>query len=88
MLDHRDRDPANNRWKNLRAAGYSENSINRTRSWGQHPNIGVRPKKSGSWEARIHKDKKYFHLGTFASEQEAIAARKAKAIELYGAFAP
>lgn len=82
MLDHRDRKPSSNRDSNLRPTSYAQNTINTNRQ------AGLRQARNGSWEARIHKDKKYFHLGTFKSKAKAIAARRQAAIELYGEFAP
>lgn len=88
VIDHIDRDPINNRWGNLREATNSQNFINRTRGWGISGHPGLRVGYGGRWEARIHKDKKYIHIGTFASKTEALAARKRVEKELYGAFSP
>ena len=82
MLDHRDRKPDSNIDSNLRPTSYAQNTINRNKQ------AGIKRARNGAWEARIHKDKKYIHLGTFKLKTEAIAARQKAATELYGEFAP
>lgn len=82
MLDHRDRKPSSNRDFNLRPTSYAQNTINRNKQ------AGLKRARNGAWEARINKDKKYVHLGTFKSKAKAIAARRQAAVELYGEFAP
>lgn len=88
ITEHKNRKPDSNKDSNIRAASYSQNFINRTKSWGKHGYIGLRQSQCGNWEARIHKDRKYIHLGTFKSKRKAIAVRRKAAIELYGEFAP
>lgn len=87
LLDHRDKKPANNKWKNLREATFSENFVNRSVIWCKSGYSGIRKSKCGHWEARIHKDKKCVHLGTFKSKNKALAARRKAEAELYGEFA-
>lgn len=90
IIDHKDRNGTNNRWKNLRAASYGQNFINRTTPWGVDGVIGIRrrPYKYRPWNARIHRDKKVIDLGWFASKKEAVAVRRIAEKKLYGAFAP
>lgn len=88
MLDHKNRNRSSNKKKNLRPASYGQNFINRSESWGTTGFIGVKRARNGAWEARIHKDKKYIHLGTFRSKAKAVAIRRQATSELYGAFAP
>lgn len=87
-IDHHDRKSASNRAKNLREATHSQNFINRVSTVGQSGLIGVRKSKWGTWEARIHKDKRYFHLGTFPTQIAAAKARAKAARQMYGDFAP
>ena len=82
MLDHRDRKPNSNKDTNLRPTSYAQNTINRSKQ------AGLKRTRNGTWEARVHKDKKYIHLGTFRLKSEAVAARKRAASELHGEFAP
>lgn len=88
IIDHKNRDPADNRWGNLREAEQAENFINRVGTIGASGVIGVRVNRQGSWDARIHKDKKYIHLGCFDSKEKAIEARRRAELGLYGEFAP
>lgn len=45
---------------------------------------GVRLTKYGRWEARISKDGKEMYLGTFNTIEDAVAAREAAEVRLYG----
>jgi hypothetical protein len=87
IIDHRNRKGSVNLPKNLRAASHSQNFINRTSTIGKSGIIGVRKSRFG-WEARIHKDKKYIHLGTFPTKESAVDARKQAEKIYYGEFAP
>ena len=73
-VDHKDRNKANNAINNLRPATTSQNNYNR-RSWGILPK-GIKLSRSGKYEARIHKNLAYIHLGTFSTIEEAKAAYK------------
>lgn len=86
VLDHRDKNPANNKWGNIRAATFGENFVNRSVVWCKAGHSGIR-KRTYGWEARIHKDKKCIQIGTFKTKSLAIAARKKAEAELYGEFA-
>jgi hypothetical protein len=86
LIDHRDRDKANNRLDNLRLATKIENNINRKPS----PDRGVRKTPKGRWQAVLggcgsaHKTYKYF--GTFNTKEEAVAAFRAGAKAHFGDF--
>jgi hypothetical protein len=88
FIDHKDRNKTNNKWGNLREATCSQNFINRMGTIGASGVIGIRINKQKTWHARIHKDKKYIHLGTFPTKDLAIAARRKAERELFGEFAP
>jgi hypothetical protein len=87
-IDHIDGDPSNNRIENLRPAKRHENCRNNA-GWGKKfLRVGVHAKKNGRFTAYIRSnDGKQTHLGTFVSEQEAVAARKAAETLIYGGFA-
>lgn len=82
LVDHRDGDPTNNRWLNLRAADWSINQQNQRRANSRNlwtPLLGVSfHRRSGKYEANItvteggRKRKKY--LGLFPTDTEAHAA--------------
>ena len=89
FIDHVDQDISNNCWSNLREATQSQNFINRSGSWGKVGIAGIRGSQNGKkWIARIQKDRRYVHIGTFGSKHEAIAARNEVAKQLYGDFVP
>jgi hypothetical protein len=80
IIDHKDRDEKNNRWKNLRSATTVKNCIN-------NDSDGVSVQR-GRWRARITTGSQRVHVGYFASREEAVKARKQKNRALNGAFAP
>lgn len=76
-VDHRDGDPSNNRWKNLREATPAQNNQNLD---ARHGLRGV-TKFRGKWQAQINVDHKFVYLGLFDSPElahEAYLAAKAK----------
>jgi HNH endonuclease/AP2 domain len=89
IIDHRDRNPMNNRWDNLRLATFSQNSANRRRHDNNTSGFKgvVFERKTGKWIARIWKDRRCHFLGRHATAQEAHAAYAVKARELHGEFA-
>ena len=78
-IDHINRNKLDNRKENLRFVTHSENMRNTEKVL--RPNAGVYWRK-GRYISSIHVGNKTIHLGCFASEQEAIAARK-KAEKIY-----
>ncbi len=90
-IDHIDLDRANNRWSNLRVATHGQNQSNGrvyrqsiTGLKGASPNPRSR---AGKYRARIRKDGREIHLGTFNTAEDAHAAYVAAAVELHGEFA-
>lgn len=83
IVDHVDRKPKNNRFKNFRAATKSQNNINSTVKKGIWFDA-----QRGKWQAYIKINGKRKHLGRHETKRAAQAARKKAAIELFGAFAP
>ena len=87
QVDHKDVDPDNNRWENLRAATNQQNCCNRV-----HPNpSGLKgvswKRRNRKWVAQIGVDGKRIHLGLFDSAEAAHAAYCAAAERLHGEFA-
>lgn len=91
LIDHRDRDTANNKINNLREATDEENQYNRVNPnsngyKGITFNNQERHHKK-PWLARIKYNGKRITLGHFATKQEAGEAYKTAAIKYYGEFA-
>ena len=85
QVDHKDHNPSNNIYSNLRIVSHKDN--NKNRSIGPRNNSGfvgvhwsVRDKK---WIAQINTGSKIKHLGSFDDKADAIDARKCANIE-YG----
>ena len=89
VIDHRDGNPLNNRWRNLRLSTRSENSANRPRDVSNTSGFkGVSfDRRRGNWIARIRKDARDYFLGRFATAEEAHEAYVAAARLLFGEFA-
>lgn len=89
-VDHRDGDPGNNRWDNLRPCTHQENMRNRRVRAGQKlKGAFLDPRRTSQekpWFAQISVDGKSHYLGSFATEQEAHAAYKEAAEKIHGAF--
>lgn len=82
IVDHRDRNPKNNRDKNLREATNTQNCLNGKRS-GVSFDSGHQ-----KWRARVTVGGKRVCLGRYGTEREALEARRARAVVEYGEFAP
>lgn len=75
-IDHINRDPADNRIANLRDVSRSVNMQNRKDSARRHVAGKHTVRRAGaSWAAYHYRGRKYVHLGTFATEQEALMAK-------------
>jgi HNH endonuclease/AP2 domain len=89
VIDHRDGNPLNNRWSNLRLSTYSDNAANRGRMRSNTSGFkgAVFDPRTDKWRALISKDGRRYCLGRYATAEEAHAAYVAKALELFGEFA-
>lgn len=89
LVDHKDGDRGNNRWKNLRAASPSQNLHNTVvRSDNRSGFKGVDwNAEKGKWRAVIHVNKRQKHLGYFLSVQEAHNGYCIAAEKYFGEFA-
>jgi hypothetical protein len=84
-IDHINGNPSDNRIANLREATPSQNQANSRAREGRLKGAYLRP--SGKWRAKIRKDGRNLHLGTFATAEEAHAAYWSAAQRLFGEFA-
>jgi len=88
-IDHRDGNPANNRWSNLRLATHSQNNANRRRP--RHNTSGFKgvsyDRQRQQWKATICKDGHTMCLGWFDTPQAAHRAYVKAARKLFGEFA-
>ena len=87
-LDHIDGNPKNNKWLNLRACSWHENSCNQgLRKDSKTGFKGVRMYSNGRYAASISANHKRKHLGIFSSADAAAHAYNKAAIEMHGEFA-
>ena len=88
-IDHRDRNPSNNRIENLRPATVNQQAQNqRSREGSSSVYKGVSYHKAkGNWRAYIQTDKKLKYLGSFDCECDAAQVYNFEAAELHGEFA-
>lgn len=88
LVDHRDGDPSNNRWENLREATFSENNSN---SRGKDGACGVKnvyfEKRGGSFRVSVNRQGKGRYFGAFRSIDDARIAAESARKEVHGEFA-
>lgn len=88
-IDHKDCNPSNNKFSNLREATSSQNKGNMRRP--SHNRSGAKgayeDKRSGRWYAQIRKNDRQIHLGCFGTREEAAVAYEKAAREYFGEFA-
>ena len=88
-VDHRDCNPDNNAWINLRLADKHQNGCNRGPKRNNSTGLKgvVFHKKIGRYAGRIQVKGKQYHLGCFATAEEAHAAYCDAAVKYHGEFA-
>lgn len=88
-IDHKNCDPSDNRWVNLRAATESQNLANQRLSKNNKSGLkGVCWENwSGRWLAQIMVQRRRINLGRFDDKHEAHMAYCAAAIRYFGAYA-
>lgn len=91
MIDHKNCNPFDNRWENLRLATASQNCANsRGIKRTKMENFGL-PKGVTMWGKRykvqIHRDGKKRHVGVYSTAAEASAAYLEEATKEHGEFA-
>lgn len=88
FIDHKDGEPSNNKFDNLRSATNAENARNRKK----HKNNGSGftgvywSKFRNRWMARIRFEGKLKHIGCYDTPEEAAEAYEVTAKKLFGAF--
>jgi hypothetical protein len=88
-LDHKDTDPSNNKWDNLRPATQSEQAFNHgLRKYNRSGHRGVHraPQKRERWFSQIMFRGISYYLGLFSSPEGASIAYEIAARELHGEF--
>lgn len=88
LIDHRDGDPYNNAWLNLRESTDEQNCSNQRKVRGSVPFKGVCfHKASGKYRAQIQANKQKIGLGEFDCTRAAAEAYDAAAEKYHGVFA-
>lgn len=88
VIDHKDGNPANDRWENLRLATRAENSGNdRKRKTNTSGFKGVSRYKNGKWMAQIMWQRQTYWLGLHDTPEQAHTAYCQAAAKLKGEFA-
>ncbi|EDV1300513.1 hypothetical protein AAC69_002599 [Salmonella enterica subsp. enterica serovar Hadar] len=87
LIDHKDQDPWNNTWSNLRKATNKENSSNSS-GWENNSTgvKGIYKRAEGKFEARIRANGERISVGTFGSLEEAESAIKEAREKACGEF--
>lgn len=87
LVDHKDGNPLNNRWENLREASVSQNQQNRKVSSNNKIGLkGVSP-EGKAFVARLTINGRKIRIGRFRTAEEAHVAYQKAAKEHYGEFA-
>lgn len=91
LIDHKNRNPSDNRIENLRIATNSQNKFNvgpNKNNKSKLKGVVFEPRaKRRPWNAKIMRNGKTIFLGSFVTPEEAHAAYCAAAAELHGEFA-
>jgi hypothetical protein len=91
IIDHKDRDPLNNRKENLRLVGQDKNAINSSmQSNNTSGIIGVCWDKKGcKWLAQLNYQKDHKLIGSYNNKEDAIKTRLQAELKYFGIdFAP
>lgn len=89
-VDHRDRDPSNNKWDNLRLATFGQNTHNTNRKPGESGARGIRrmslPHMPGRFMAYVRVNGERIKSPIFTTIEEAVEARKLLVAKHFGNF--
>ncbi len=89
VVDHINRNPLDNRRKNLRLCSQFENSRNLSISKNNKSGfVGISETSNGRYMARIMVNRKEIGLGTFDKKEDAVKARLQAEEKYFGKFAP
>lgn len=89
-IDHKDNDPSNNQFNNLRLSnrhGQGANQKRQSRREGEYKGVYLNPCNSGRYHAKIKVNQKSIHLGSFDTKVEAAKAYDKAAREYFGEYA-
>jgi HNH endonuclease len=84
QVDHKNRDPWDNRWDNLREATHTENGLNKPPHASRRYKWAY--KKGNRWASCVRLNGKHTHIGTFDTPSEASDAAFALAKKFNGDF--
>jgi hypothetical protein len=87
LVDHRNCNPADDRWTNLREATFSQNGANSRARQSAIPLKGVTRSRNGRYDAQIKVNYQRICLGRFKTAKAANAAYAAAARLHFGEFA-
>lgn len=85
MIDHKNRVRCDNRFENLRPATVKQNNENLSllpRNTSGYRGVSYF-KETGKWVAKVWHNRKCFHVGTYATPEEASEAASAKRLALF-----
>ena len=85
-IDHRNMDPSDNRFGNLRSGTHAQNMQNQAKRRSGLKGVHWFPRRA-KWMASITVNNRHIYLGYFLTEQEAHDAYKNAAVEHHGDFA-
>lgn len=90
LIDHKNRNPLDNRKSNLRFCTHAQNSQNLSIAKNNKTGVtGIKyNKKNNNWSAYIKCNGENIYLGTFDNKENATQARKKAEKELFKEFAP
>lgn len=87
-IDHRDRNPINNKWDNLRNATQSQNNANsklHSNNRSGHRGVSWNTEKK-KWIAVIYFNRRRYSLGYRKNKEDAVALYETAARKLFGEF--
>lgn len=86
-IDHRNKDPSDNRWENLRTASTAKNCMNQGKRANNTSGFkGVTRHNRDLWWARISADGHRYQLGLYPTPEMAAAAYRIASAGMHGEF--